>query len=63
MQVKDQYNLGIFYVKFVKKIRTNVNHARKKLPFGQCFVKSRSKGRNEPNFDDGANCFGNISNE
>lgn len=45
-----------------KKISTNVYHAGGKtiLPF---FVKSRCKGKNEPNFDDVANCFCNISNE
>lgn len=63
VQVKDQYNLSLFYVKLGKKISTNVNHAGGKLPFDQFFVNSRSKGKNEPNFDDGANCFGNISNE
>lgn len=63
MQVKDQYNLVIFYVKLGKKISTDVNHAGEKLPFDQCCVKSRSNVKNEPNFDDGANCFGNISNE
>lgn len=57
LQVKDKYNLSIFFMKLGKKISTNVNHAGEKLPFDQCFVKPRSKGKHEPNFDDGANCF------
>lgn len=34
-----------------------------KTTFNQFFVNSRSKCKNGPNFDHGANCFGNISNE
>lgn len=45
VQVKDQYNLSIFYVELGKKISTNVNHAGGKLPFDQFFVNSRSKGK------------------
>lgn len=61
--MKDQYKLSIFCVKLGKKISTNVNHAGGKLPFDQFFVNSRSKCKNETNFDDGAFCFGNISNK
>lgn len=63
VQVKDQYNLSIFYVKLVKKLSTNVNHIGEKLPFDQFFLNSCSKCKNEPNFDDGAICFSNISNK
>lgn len=38
VQVKDQYNPSIFYVKLGKKISTNVNHAGWKLPFDQIRV-------------------------
>lgn len=61
--MKDKYKLSIFYVKLGKKISTNVNHIGGKLPFDQFFVNSCSKCKNEPNFADGANSFGNISNE
>lgn len=59
VQVKDKYNLSIFFYEIGKenKYKINVNHAGEKLPFDQCFVKSRSKGKHEPNFDDGANCW------
>lgn len=51
VQVKDKYNLSIFFMKLGKKMKNE------KLPFDQCFVKSRSKGKHEPNFDDGVNCW------
>lgn len=62
-QVKDQYNLSIFYVKMGEKISTNVNLAGGNLPIDPILCKSSLKGKNVPNFDGGAKCFDHISNK
>lgn len=62
-QVKDQYNLSIFYVKMGEKISTNVNLAGGNQPIDPILCKSSLKGKNVPNFDGSAKCFDNFSNK
>lgn len=62
-QEKYQYNLSIFYLKLGEKISTNVTHAWGNLSKDQILCKSSIKGKNMPDFDDGAKCSNNISNK
>lgn len=63
-QVKDEYNLCIFYIKLGKKISTNistnVSHAAGNLLIHQILCKLSLIGKNVPNLVDGAKCFDYI---
>lgn len=64
VQVKYWHNLSLFYVKLGDKlIRTNGSHAWGNLPIDPMLCKSSLKGKNVPNFDDGAKCFDNVLNK
>lgn len=46
-----------------RQISTNGNHAWGNLPIDPMLCKSSLKGKNVPNFDNGAKCFDNVLNK